>query len=363
VSDPGKAIASGGSTGRPKIIISPGPWARVPGAPTPSLGQLGFGMRHTQLVTAPLYHNAPFVTSYHGLFDDNTLVLLERFDAQLVVDLIERHHVDSMYLPPILMQRIAALPGLRARAFSSVKTVASMGAPCPPWLKRFWIDLVGARRVAELYGATEAVGTAVIRGDEWLKHPGSVGRPSADVRIVDHSGHELPPGEVGEIFMRRRPPVRATYRYLGAAPASTTPDGFVSVGDLGWVDQDGYLFIADRRIDLIITGGANVYPAEVEAALSEHPAVADVVAIGVPDAEWGTRVHAVVQACDVEHPPTLLELDTYCRERLASYKAPKTYEFVSNFPRDDTGKVQRSALAAARATGWTPGMLTVKSSG
>jgi bile acid-coenzyme A ligase len=259
------------------------------------------------------------------------------------------------------MQRIAALPDLGARDFSSVEAVASTGAPCPPWLKRTWIGLVGARQVTEIFGATEFLGFTIIRGDEWLEHPGSVGLPfGTELRILDEAGCEVPPGEVGEIFMRRQPPVAETYRYLGAAPVTTTPDGFSSVGDLGWVDKLGYLFLADRRTDLIITGGANVYPAEVEAALTEHPDVADVVVIGVPDHEWGKRVHAVVQPRLGLIPPTPAALDRHCRERLVAYKAPKTYEFVTDFPRNDAGKIQRSALATARASGWTAGMTAAR---
>lgn len=350
IADPGRALASGGSTGRPKIIIGPGPWAREPGTPMALFAPLGFRLGQTQLVCAPLYHSFPFATSYQGLFDDHTLVLMEHFDAARAVDLIERHRVEIVYLPPILMQRIAALPGLDARDFSSLEAVAGAGAPCPPWLKQFWIELVGARKVTELYGATEAVGFTIIRGDEWLAHPGSVGRPfSADLRILDDAGRDLPPGEIGEIFLRWRPPRGETYRYVGAPPAKTTPDGFASVGDLGWVDNDGYLYIADRRVDLIVTGGANVYPAEVEAALTEHAAVADVAVIGLLDREWGRRVHAVIQPRADMAPPTARELDRHCRERLASYKAPKTYEFVADLPRNDAGKIQRSALVAARA--------------
>ena len=361
ISNPGKAIPSGGSTGRPKIIVTPGPWARVPGTPVGILDALGFGMQQMQLVCAPLYHNGPFVTSYHGLFDDDTLVVMERFDAARAVELIERYRIAVMYLPPILMQRIAALPGVRDRDFSSIQAVASTAAPVPVWLKRFWIDLVGARAVTEIFGATEFVGFTVIRGDEWLSHPGSVGRPFVtDIRILDEGGMPLPPGEVGEIFMRRNPPVGETYYYLGSPPATSTPDGFISVGDLGWVDEEGYLFIADRRVDMINSGGANVYPAEVEAALSEHPGVGDVVVIGVPDPEWGKRVHAVVQPGDPTHPPAVQELDAWARERIASYKVPKTYEFVADFPRSDTGKIQCSALAAARESGWTEGMVRAR---
>jgi bile acid-coenzyme A ligase len=349
ISDPSRALGSGGSTGRPKIIVSPGPAARVPGKPASYLADLGFAPRQTQLVASPLYHAAGFLISYNGLFDDNTLVLMEKFNAALAVQLIEQYRVESVYLPPILMQRIAALPDIRSRDLSSLKAVASAAAPCPGWLKRFWCELVGPQHVTECYGASEATGRTVIDGNEWLAHPGSVGRPvTSEVHILNPAGDELPRGEVGEIFMRNLPPVAEPFRYLGSPPPASTPDGFISVGDLGWVDADGYLYIADRRVDMIVSGGANIYAAEVEAALSEHAGVADVVVIGLPDPEWGKRVHAVIQPRDASRPPTASDLKAFCRERLAAYKAPRTYEFVLDFPRSDAGKIQRSAMVAER---------------
>ncbi len=139
-----------------------------------------------------------------------------------------------------------------------------------------------------------------------------------------------------------------TFDYVGAPPLRSTPDGFYSIGDLGSVDEDGYLYIADRRTDMIVTGGANVYPAEVEAALGEHPAVADVVVVGIPDDEWGRRVHAIIQPRDAHDPPDQHELNAHVRERLVNYKAPKTYEFLSDFPRNEAGKIRRAQLAAER---------------
>lgn len=344
IAHPGKSICSGGSTGRPKIIVDPRPWAFVPG----EVVRVGVGMRQgqTQLVAGPLYHNSPFSWSHMGLFEDHTLVLFEKFDAARVVDAIERHRVNFGFLAPTMMQRIIRLPDIEARDFSSVEAFFHTAAPCPPWLKRAWIDLIGAEKLYEGFGATEAVGSCQIRGDEWLEHPGSLGRPvGCDLVILDEDWQPVPTGEVGEIFMRPHTN-RATYAYIGSDPARTTPDGFVSVGDMGWVDEEGYLFLADRRTDLIITGGANVYPAEVEAALSEHHEITDVAVIGLPDEEWGKRVHAVVQTGSTEL--TAGDLDAHCRERLASYKVPKTWEFVAALPRDEAGKIRRSALVAER---------------
>ncbi len=349
---PGKAIGSGGSTGRPKVIVDPKPWAWEPGNFVGAFGgRVGMRMGQVQLIAGPLYHNSPFSWGPIGIFEEHTLVVMERFDAADAVDAIERHRVNFGFLVPTMMKRIIQLPDIGRRDFSSVHAFFHTAAPCPPWLKRAWIDLIGGERLYEAFGATEGVGATIIRGDEWLQHPGSVGRPQdCDLRILDARGQELPTGEVGEIFMR--PHAQGpTYYYLGSPPAKSTADGFVSVGDMGSVDGDGYLYPADRRVDLIIVGGANVYPAEVEAALLHHPLVADVAVIGLPDEDMGKRVHAVIESADPRRPPSSEDLDAYCRARLARYKVPKSYEFVAVLPRDDSGKIRRSSLVTERTGG------------
>jgi bile acid-coenzyme A ligase len=197
------------------------------------------------------------------------------------------------------------------------------------------------------YGMTENLGLASLRGDEWLEHRGSVGRGfrETEIRIVGDDGEPLPPGEIGEVFLRA--PMNDAYRYLGgAAPLPPTPDGFRSAGDLGHLDDEGYLYIADRRTDMIVTGGANVFPAEVENALIAHPGIADVVVLGLPDPDWGRRVHAVVERADA----ALSDQDViqYAKTRLARYKVPKTVEFVEEIPRTAATKVSRSAMTRAR---------------
>ncbi len=344
---PGKAIASGGSTGHSKIIVDrtwdPTVWRRT----------LGMEEGQVQLMAAPLYHNSPALIGNSGLMKDHTLVVMERFTPEQAVDLIERYRVSYAYLPPIIMQRIARMPGIEDRDLSSIEAFHSSAAVCPPWLKRWWIEHIGAEKVWEVYGSSEGVGATMIRGDEWLEHPGSVGRPvSAEMKILDEDQRELAAGEVGEIYMRTE--TGPTFNYVGAPPLKSTPDGFYSIGDLGSVDVDGYLFIADRRTDMIVTGGANVFPAEVEAALGEHPDVADAVVVGVPDDEWGRRVHAIVQPRDPANPPPVVALNAHVRERLVNYKAPKTYEFLVEFPRNEAGKIRRTQLAAERESG-SPG--------
>lgn len=350
---PGKAIASGGSTGRSKIVVDrtwdPTVWRRT----------LGLEVEQVQLMAAPLYHNSPMLIGNTGLMQSHTIVAMERFDAAKAVDLIEQYRVSYAYLPPIIMQRIARLPDIRQRDLSSFDAVHSSAAVCPAWLKQAWIDLIGPEKVWEVYGSSEGIGATIIRGDEWLDHRGSVGKPAGcELKILDEEFNELPPGEVGEIFTRTE--TGPTFNYLGAPSLKATFDGFYSVGDLGWVDEDGYLYIADRRTDMIVTGGANVYPAEVEAALGEHTDVVDVVVVGVPDEEWGRRVHAIIQPKIPDVPPAAPVLDAFVRERLVNYKAPKTYEFLSELPRNEAGKIRRSQLAAERESGDIPGLVRAR---
>ena len=345
---PGKAIGSGGSTGRSKIIVDPQPWARVPGETNLAL-IAGMRTGQTQLVAGPLYHNSPFSWSHYGLFEEQHLVVMERFDPALAVDLIERHRCQFMFFAPTMMQRIVRLPDIERRDLSSIESVFQTAAPCPPWLKRRWMALTAPEKLVEGFGSSEAAGSCRIRGDEWLQHPGSVGRPqNAELKILDDDLNEVPTGEVGEIFFRPNSHPQPTYSYIGSPPAKSTPDGFISVGDMGRVDDQGYLFLSDRRVDLIIRGGANIYPAEVEAALSEHPDIADAAVVGVPHEELGKSVHAIVET----RPGAAVDetaLRHWMRARLTPYKLPESYEFMSALPRDPSGKIRRSALAGERA--------------
>jgi bile acid-coenzyme A ligase len=345
---PGKAICSGGSTGRPKIILDDRVWQKTPGRGS-SLHKFGLRADQVQLVTGRLYHNIAFSLTHNGLFEGHTVILLEKFDAALAVDVIERHRVTFLGMVPIVMQRIARLPDVMDRDFSSIEAFYHSGAVCPAWTKRVWLELVDPVRQYDCYGGAEGTGVVAIRGDEWLDRPGSLGRP-VDTRLAipDGSGNPLPPGEVGEIFTGPEGGPM-TFRYLGAEPPEKTPDGLVSLGDLGWVDDEGYLYLADRRVDLIVTGGANVYPAEVEGVLSEHPGIADAVVVGVDDDEWGKQVYAILLPTDPAAAPDSEDIRAFCRERLVPYKVPKTFEFVSVGFRDDSGKVRRSQLARARS--------------
>ncbi|HEX8969515.1 MAG TPA: AMP-binding protein [Chloroflexota bacterium] len=351
IPQPGKAIASGGSTGRSKVIVDPQPWAGVPGqfaaAYHPTCGmQPG----QVQLVAAPLYHNVPFLRSQLGLFEQHTIVLMERFDAVRAVELIERHRVNMSFLVPTMMSRMLRVPDIDQRDFTSVTAFAHSAAPCPAWLKRRWLDRIGPEHLYETYGASEMEGMTWIRGDEWLQHPGSVGRPRGfDLRIVADDGSECAPGEIGQIYMRDPMHAGPPFIYLGGPPPPATADGFVSAGDLGWVDASGYLYLADRRVDLIISGGANIYAAEVEGALLQHPGVDDVAVIGLPDEDLGKRVHAIIQPVDPTDALDLTELAAFAGERLARYKVPRSFELVPVLPRNEAGKIQRSALVLERS--------------
>lgn len=348
ISHPGKAMASGGSTGRPKLIVDTTPLAWEEGLALFSALRMTQGI--VQLVSGALYHAAPFAWMYLGLYQGQTLVLTPRFNPSQVVDLIEQYEVNYAYMAPIMMSRVAKLPGIGKRDLSSLTCLIHMAAPCPPWLKRAWIDLIGATNLLEVYASTEAGIVTGIWGDEWLKRPNSVGRTLSDymVRILDGNGEELPRGEIGEIYITRREN-EFNFNYVGS-PIAPKIDGFATLGDLGWMDEDDYLYIADRRVDMVITGGANVFPAEVEAALTEHSAVGDVAVIGLKDEEWGKRVHAIVQPLDASEPPSVEDLDAHCRERLMGYKVPKSYEFIEQLPRTSAGKIRRLALIAERET-------------
>ncbi|MFA5939171.1 MAG: AMP-binding protein [Sinimarinibacterium sp.] len=343
---PFKAIASGGSTGKPKLIVAPGAFHFPVQNPFTTL----FQFRDGDLVYSPgpLYHNQPFFLSQLALFSGASALINERFDAAQALALIERHRPAVVSTVPTMLARMLRVPDVATRDLSGISVLWHMAAPCPDWVKRGWIERIGAEKVWEMWGATENVGATIINGAQWLKKPGSVGKGMlTELRIVDERGQALPPGEVGEIYARfgGAPP---NYAYRGSAPAPTTADGFASVGDLGYLDADGYLYLADRRVDLILSGGANVYPAEVESVLSEHPGVADVVVVGLRDDDLGRRVHAIIEPADAATPPAVEALDRLVRSRIAAYKVPRSYEFLARLPRDESGKIRRRALREER---------------
>jgi bile acid-coenzyme A ligase len=338
-----KAIASGGSTGRPKVIVDMAPAIADPDKPL-----LGMLPDDVLMNPGPLYHAAPFGMTCFAMGWGLHVVLMPRFDAEEALRLIERHKVRWLFQVPTMMHRIWALPEATKAAYdlSSLDAVMHIAAPCPPWLKQAWIDWVGAETVWELYTGTEAMGGTGINGVQWLQKPGSVGRvlPGYEMQVLRPDGSACDVDEVGEIFFRPLRGKGTTYRYLGAEPKSVGE--FETLGDMGRLDADGYLFLADRRVDMILSGGANVYPAEVEAAIDAFPGVQCSVVIGLPDVDLGQRVHAIVETAD-----GLLDqaaLTAFLAERISRYKQPRSFEATAERLRDDAGKVRRGALRAER---------------
>jgi bile acid-coenzyme A ligase len=339
-----KAPTSGGSTGRPKLIV-----AGTPGVVDATGGERTlwrYGPDDVVLMPGPLYHNAPFGLTSTALHGGAHVILTTKFDAEETLRLVQEHKATWLYLVPTMMSRMWRVPNRESYDMSSLHTIWHMAAPCPPWLKEEWIGWIGGEKILELYGGTEAQTITVISGTEWMAHKGSVGKPMAlgEMKAFDANGKMLGPRETGEIFLRRDPSLPPSYRYVGAE-ARTMPGGWESLGDIGWFDEDGYLYLADRRTDMILVGGANVYPAEIEAALDEHPLVASSAVIGLPEEELGNTLHAII------HPRPgldLKELEKHLADRLVTYKRPRTFELVNEPVRDDAGKVRRTALRDER---------------
>ncbi|MEU6827699.1 AMP-binding protein [Nocardia beijingensis] len=337
-----KAPTSGGTTGRPKLIVS-GQNGLLDVAPLNAV--LGQRPDDVQLVSGPLYHNAPFNTSFFGLMAGQHLVVLPKFEARAALRAITRHRVSWLTVVPTMMSRM--LTEIRERPadydLGSIRRLWHMAAPCPPWLKRAWIELLGPDKIYEMYGGTENQMMTLIDGLDWLNRPGSVGRAVfGEFVVLDADGRPCPPGVVGEIFMRPTEGDGPAYRYVGAEPR-THPrwPGWDSLGDLGHVDDEGYLYLSDRRTDLIVTGGANVFPAEVEAVISEYPGVRGCAVVGLPDDDLGRRVHAVIET---DAPLDEARLRSHVEARLVRYKCPRTYRFTDSPLRDDAGKLRRAEL-------------------
>lgn len=339
-----RVATSGGSTGRPKLIQDrrPARWA-------PAMGPMRMRPGAVILNPAPLHHSAPFAQILMTVAQGGHAIEMGRFDPEAWLRLAQAHAVTYAYVVPTMMHRIMRLPeAVRAAAdLGALETVLHMAAPCPVWLKQAWIDWLGPDVIWEVYGGTERMGSCVIGGAEWLEHPGSVGRPRSGVgmMITDEEGRELLTGEVGEIWFRVPPEEGPTYAYVGADRRER--DGWNSFGDLGRVDEDGYLYLADRRTDMIVCGGVNLYPAEIEAEIERHPAVICAVVVGLPDDDLGARPHAIVQS---DAPAMGLEnaLREALARQLSPHKIPRSFEVTTEPLRDAAGKVRRASLAQAR---------------
>ena len=338
-----RAMASGGSTGLPKLIV-----ASNPAVYDENFASAVFKAKRAVLVPGPLYHAAPWSSAWQALFAGCLVVSMERFDARRTLALVEKHSVDRLSLVPTMMHRIWRLPAEERQAFdvSSLEFVMTGGAPCPAWLMRNWIDWLGADVMHEAFGPSERIGGTFITGREWLEHPGSVGTPvgGAKIKILDDDGHEAPAGTMGEIYMMPAGGPGSTYQYVGAQ-AQTTDDGWESVGDMGYLDADGYLYLGDRRSDMILSAGRNIYPAEIEAVLDAFVGVASSAIIGLPDDDLGQAIHAIIECANDLEPAALRD---HVALNLVHYKIPSTFEFVRERLRDDAGKLRRAALRKAR---------------
>jgi bile acid-coenzyme A ligase len=336
-----KSMTSGGSTGRPKLIEAGGD-SRLPAA----IGYpLGMADGDVNLLSVPLNHNTGFTVAAAGVLLGHHLVVMPRFEPDAFLHLIAEHRVTFLATVPTIMQRL--LPVYHAdpdaHDLSSIRRFWHLASPCPPVVKRAWIDILGPEVVWELYGGTELQAMTFISGTQWLEHPGSVGVVvSGEMKVLDDDGNECSPGVVGEVYMRRSPGSAPTYRYVGSTAKSR--DGWESIGDLGWYEDDGcerFFYLSDRRVDMFTVGGRNVYPAEIESALAEHPDVLSALAVGVPDDDLGQVPYVLVQASGDLDAATVLD---FLAERLAGYKVPRTVEFVDRALRDDAGKARRSAV-------------------
>ncbi|HVU74905.1 MAG TPA: AMP-binding protein [Mycobacteriales bacterium] len=342
-------ICSSGSTGTPKVIVAALPSLHNPVFSTPMAEQwFPVPRPQTVLVLAPMYHVNAFAT-LQMLMAGDRLVVMQKFDGARALELVEKHRISTFTATPTMLQRMADSPGADDRDLSSIVWINQGAAPMPPSLVHRWAKLIDPMRLVMAYGMTEGLGITALTGAEWMEHEGSVGRGQrgTEVRILDTDGTELPAGEIGDIYLRS-PSYGGSILIGNQAKPKATEDGFVTVGDMGYLDSDGYLFIIDRRVDMIISGGANVFPAEVETALIDHPQIADVVVIGLKDPEWGRRVHAIIEPADPADPPSAEAVIAYAKSKILPYKVPKTVEIVEAIPRSAATKVNRGRLIEER---------------
>lgn len=345
-------LYSSGTTGRPKGVRKPMPDTTFgdPSSPVVEIAQrvgaMGVDAHSVYLSPAPLYHAAPLVYSMSVHRLGGAVVVMERFDPERCLALIEEHEITHAQFVPTMFVRMLKLPEEIRTGFdvSSLRFVLHASAPCPVEIKRRMIEWWGPI-VHEYYAGTEDIGGTFITAEEWLSHPGSVGRPNEICHVLDDHGNELGPGEIGTLYFDGG----RQFEYHNDADKTSSvynDRGWRTLGDMGYVDEDGYVYLTDRKAHMIIAGGVNIYPQETENHLIAHPAVADVAVIGVPDADMGEAVKAVVQLADGISPSQRLaeELITYCHDALAKYKCPRTVDFVDQLPRDDNGKLYKRVL-------------------
>ena len=346
---PGTIIYTSGTTGRPKGVRRlPPSDAEV--ASGMRMAEIGFGITDPEsvvtVVTGPMYHSAPNAYGLTVVRMGGSAVLQTKFDAEDLLRIIEAERVTHIHMVPIMFSRLLKLrPEVRSRYdLSSLQFVVHAAAPCPLPVKREMIEWWGPV-INEYYGSTETGIVTFCTAQEWLKYPGTVGREIAGtiVRIVDKGGKELPHGEVGEIVSLNPGSPDFTYHGDDAKRRASEMNGLIAAGDVGYLNQDGFLFVCDRAKDMIISGGVNIYPAEIEGELHKAPGVADCAVFGIPDEEFGEAVMAAVQLTNGSAPDEGAIRDHLC-QRLAAYKLPRQYVFLDELPREDSGKVFKRKL-------------------
>jgi len=343
----GNMAYTSGTTGRPKGVRR-APATDQQQARVLELYQtvLGLEPEMRALVSAPLYHSAPNLYALQACLHGALLVLEPRFDAQGTLALIERYRLTNLYLVPTMFVRLLRLHAEVRRRYdiSSVRFISSTGSPCAPELKRAMIDWFGPV-ITETYASSEAGHITFIDSREWLERPGSVGRPLGEgvVKILDDDARALPPGEIGLIYCRQPAYPDFTYTNNPAARVAIERDGLWSVGDMGYLDAAGYLYVADRKSDMVISGGVNIYPAEIEAALMGMPGVADCAVFGIPDTEFGEALAAAVELRSGASA-SAEEVQQFLRGRIANYKVPRLVSFHDALPREESGKIFKRLL-------------------
>ncbi len=346
VARPMLLITTGGSTGVPKLVDVIGPGEFVPGD---FLGGLGAALkrrpRAKAFVMTPLSHGAGAATAYMATFEECETTSLEKFDPEAALWAIERFSLEQITLVPTMMHRMLQSSRFNPQRLKSIQSLCHTGMQCDPKDKEAWMEAIGPEKVVEVWGSTESVGHAVISGDEWLKHRGSVGKSvNARVRIVSAEGTDLPTGEVGEIFVQPLVgEVNPDTKYVGSKQKMKSNNGYVSFGDLGKLDADGYLYIVGRTDDMIITGGANVYPDELEILIRRLASVTDCVVVPKPDTDLGQRVHAVISLEPKAAPFSVDDLRSQLTGKVSAYKIPRSLEFVAEITRSDAGKIRRKS--------------------
>jgi long-chain acyl-CoA synthetase len=348
----GAMLYTSGTTGRPKGVRRPLTGADPDDVPGTAIWFFGiFGIaphdNHVHLCGSPLYHTAVLNFVTISLQLGHPAVLMDRWDPGEMLRLVEKHRVSHSHMVPTQFTRLLALPDAERTGYdlSSMRAMIHGAAPCPQSVKRRMLDWWGPV-VVEYYAATEGGGTTIM-AEEWLRKPGSVGRPwpGSVVRVLDEDGQEVPTGEPGLVYLRMG---TSSFEYHGDKEKTRKArvGDLFTMGDVGHLDADGYLFLHDRKSDMIITGGVNVYPAEIEGELAGHPKVADVAVFGIPHPEWGEEIKAVVQPADGVPPGDELteELLAYARTRLARFKLPRSVDYVTELPRDPNGKLYKRRL-------------------